>query len=941
MATRPPHSFGDLLRSYRSAAGLTQEELAARAGMSARGISDLERGARRTPYKGTVELLATALQLTPHQRSAFITAAARKRRDTPPSLDITPNALSSVVGRQEEMAVLQRFLQGSGPPVTLFAGEPGIGKTQLLHEAAARARAAGWTVLTGSCSRRGGQLLYAPLLEALAGHMQAQAQEDLRADLQGCAWLTRLLPELAEQGLLPLPTVQVSPEQERRLLFTTVARYLTTIAGHAGTLLVLDDLQWAGADAFDLLISLLRTTPALRVVGAYRTNEVSRNDPLSSLLADLAREGMVRQVEPGPLSPDEARALLKSVWEGRTENDETLIERILARAGGVPFFLISCVRGLQAGALDANEEAIALPWDIQQTIRQRVAALPLAAQELLAVAAVVGRVIPAEIMVAATERPGQEVLAALETACQSRLLVEEADSYQFAHDLIREVVEADLSAARRRALHRQVAALWEQRGEQCPPEALAYHYAQAGELSIALGHLMHAAQHAKQGGAHREEAALLKQAIDFAEQTGQQHLALELRIRRGTAFWGATLWAEAQTELKAALGQLGTEQKIQRTEVLNILAELHHWLLDVPGLRRCAGEALELAEEIGRDDLAARAMCALAQADSSDGQTETALSYVSRALARAGDAHLAELSSGMLLSGMLHYWLGHFQDAVESSRRALDLARQSYDTFLMAQTLGNLGLALAGTGRYAEAFETFEQARRVAQERGTRPWLARALACRGGVHLDLFDFAGAEALALEAREVSRSVHWPQSETSAGIDLLLNYARRGEVGRAELLLDEVTRAVAASQGAHGWLWRMRFATARGEIALARGAWEDAAHEAEEVIVQSQRTGRLKYQARGLEILAQAKAKTGHTHEARALLQKAVDLVRPTGDPAMFVQAAAALLSLWDNDALLAEARTRAQAIGDALPAKDLRSRFLHAEIVRPLLLSPMP
>ena len=203
-------------------------------------------------------------------------------------------------------------------------------------------------------------------------------------------------------------------------------------------------------------------------------------------------------------------------------------------------------------------------------------------------------------------------------------------------------------------------------------------------------------------------------------------------------------------------------------------------------MRREAGEALRLAEQIGRDDLAARAMTALAQADSSDGQTQASLSHVRGALARAGDTHPKELASGVMLASMLEYWLGYFQDAVESSRRAVGLAQQAYDTSSMVQAQGNLGLALSGQGRYAEAFETFEQARRVAHERGTVPWLARTLAMCGGVHLEVFDFVGAEALAQEARELSRSVHWSLTETSAGIDLLLNFARRGEVGRAERL-----------------------------------------------------------------------------------------------------------------------------------------------------------
>jgi tetratricopeptide (TPR) repeat protein/transcriptional regulator with XRE-family HTH domain len=938
MALRPSHSFGDLLRTYRTAAGLTQEGLAARAGMSTRGISDLERGVRQTPYRGTIELLAEALQLTSPQRIAFVKAASSRRRSAVSSGDATTprGANSPVVGRRDELALLHRLLSGEGPPVVLLAGEPGIGKTRLLREAATLGRAAGWTVLEGGCSRRGGQGLYAPLLEALEGRMHAQLREDLQADLAGCTWLVRLLPELAEQGLLPLPTVQVSPEQERRLLFAAVARYLTAIAGSAGTLLILDDLQWAGADALDLLLTLLRTAPELRVVGAYRITEVTMRDPLATLITDLVQAEMVRQVNLGPLAGEEARALLRTVLAENPGGEEAMIERVLTRTGGVPFFLISCVRALQAGVLDADEGAKTLPWDLQQTIRQRVVALPEVAQELLLVAAVAGRIIPGEVLVAAAPQPEREVLTALDAACQARLLIEEAGDYQFAHDLIREVVENDLSAMRRQALHRQVAQAWEQASKVPPPEVLAYHYSQAGDLAVALGYLTRAAERARVAGAHRQEAALLEQAMAFAEQTGQRQLALDLRMRRGNAFWGATLWTEAKAELTGVLASLSAEHGTQRTEVLTTLAEVDHWLLDVPGARREAREALHLAERIGRDDLAARAMTVLALAESSDGQTQASLEHVLQAIARAGDAHLAELASGVMLSGMLQYWLGHFQDAVESSRRALDLARESYDTPSMVQALGNLGLALSSTGRYAEAFETFEEARRVAQERGTRQWLARALAMCGGVRLEVFDFAAAEALAQEAREVSRSVHWPLAETSAGIDLLLNFARRGEVGRAERLVDEVAQTVATSQGTHGWLWRLRFATAKGELALARGAWDEAARVAEEVIVQGRRLGRVKYQARGLEIRAQALAALGRIHEAIVLLQSAVDLVRTTGDPAMFLHAAGALLSLSGDDVLFVEAQARARAIVRALPDKDLIGRFLSAEAVRPLM-----
>jgi len=152
-----------------------------------------------------------------------------------------------------------------------------------------------------------------------------------------------------------------------------------------------------------------------------------------------------------------------------------------------------------------------------------------------------------------------------------------------------------------------------------------------------------------------------------------------------------------------------------------------------------------------------------------------------------------------------------------------------YDTTTIARALGNLGLALTGRGRYDEALEVFSEARQFAHEYDTGTWLARSTTMIGSLHLELFDFARAEALAEEAREISRSLNWPLATASGGIDLLLNYARRQEVGRTESLLVEVAEAVAGIQGAHSahtWLWKLRLAAARAEIALARCEWDAA-------------------------------------------------------------------------------------------------------------------
>jgi transcriptional regulator with XRE-family HTH domain len=131
METVPSPGFGTLLRRYRQAAGLSQEELAERAGLSVRTVGDLERGAAHAPRKDTVELLARALALVPPERAAL--AEAARRLSTAASRP-TPDVRSSpaLVGRTRELALLERHLGGQGPPVLLLAGQPGIGKTRLL-----------------------------------------------------------------------------------------------------------------------------------------------------------------------------------------------------------------------------------------------------------------------------------------------------------------------------------------------------------------------------------------------------------------------------------------------------------------------------------------------------------------------------------------------------------------------------------------------------------------------------------------------------------------------------------------------------------------------------------------------------------------------------------------------------------------------------------------
>jgi tetratricopeptide (TPR) repeat protein len=283
------------------------------------------------------------------------------------------------------------------------------------------------------------------------------------------------------------------------------------------------------------------------------------------------------------------------------------------------------------------------------------------------------------------------------------------------------------------------------------------------------------------------------------------------------------------------------------------------------------------------------------------------------------------------------YWAGLADEAIQRGLQAVETARTADDPAFLLYALQHLGLGLSGAGRFDEALRIFDEARAFGRSCGALPLLARATSMSVAPLLSLGALDGAMARAFEARELAHRVAFEPPLVSAGIDLLMIFARQQNPGQAEASLEETAQAVQKASGWHAWKWDMRLSQARAELALARDAWDEAVEAATHVIEQSRSRHRPKYEALGLVTRARAAHRRGvrsAVKDARA----AVDVGRRLADPAVLLDCLIVLLDIDGSDVLLDEARQTAQAIARAVSDESLRAGFLHRLPARRLALS---
>lgn len=747
-------------------------------------------------YQHCRQLLAAELNLAPEPETTALAEWIRAGEPLPAAGKATAAAAESsapslpLFGRHAEHAWLyERWEQAraGASRLALLHGEAGVGKSRLVEELCRLVAVQGGLVLRGRCYEFSGPVPYQPIAAALQQLIPRLTA--LRQPLAE-AWLVelaQLLPAVREHyPALPaaLPTAQST---DRYRLFEAVSHLLGAFAASQPLLVFLDDLHWADADTLDMLGYLshrLAGSPLL-VVAAYRPGEVLNDHAIVALQRPLLANGLAESLELGGLPRETVQQLASSVLP--IAEIDRLTEFLYGLSRGNPFILLEALNELQergwlqpapdgqwtfrAGPFEQDEF---IPEEVQTRIRRRVARLPRESRALLALAAVIGRPFEARLLQVASGAPPEQVLECLDSWLARHLMhelgpLEQPVSaggqfarnecrYDFSHDLIRAVVYADLSQARRQILHTQLGDALEQ-----------LYGAQGGQVAELLAHHYH--------HGYRPQKAL--RYLQLAGQQAQTLYALPLALahyQHALAYW-ERLYSPGDPELPLEAWRQRWGLLLSQVEVRRMLGQLHN---PEPNLATVIDEVRSCGEDQDRLRVIAQQVAQLEQ--SADLDQRRRLAREGLGLAGALGARLAE---------------GHFLQALADCERDMansEQAMEHYEAALAAFSrpeqprqaafcLIGIGMLHLADQRFAQALACFRQAEASARALGYQDALIWACNSMAKLFLIVGDLDQAHSLSLAALELCERIGF---DSGASTGLLIQ-------GSLNLLSDEPDQA----------------------------------------------------------------------------------------------------------------------------------------------------
>ena len=501
---------------------------------------------------------------------------------SPPAARAFPPSLEAVrqgpfVGRRALLAELHHSWSSGAWRMLVVSGEPGIGKTRLVAELTHLIAASGGAVVLGRCDPEIA-VDYRPWVDALTSVTEALSDDHLALlDRDVVAELAVLVPVLGRRlGIEASPSP--ADADTRHAMLAEGAAVILSVA--APVAVVVDDIQWTDRRSLQLLRHVVEHgLDGVAVVATYRDTDLDDVRLVPSTLADLRRVDGARRLALEGLDGDAVADMVTHAAGGELDEREMeLARQVHDRTSGNPLFVGELARHLaETGALGADASdgtgaaATALPDGLREVIRRRITSLGREVEHTLQVASAVGPWFDLEVVeetATLAGYSGRDVLVHLEAAAEAGIVAEAGEGFDFRHGVIRDVLLDDLSAARRRRLHRDVVTVLEKKWARSLDRHLneiAYQHGQARTPEAASWQLRAAA--AAVDALDSTAAAIADRGLELlsTQDDSDPVLECELLIARanGKRLAGAETIDEARAAFAAARS-LGEPDRMAR-----------------------------------------------------------------------------------------------------------------------------------------------------------------------------------------------------------------------------------------------------------------------------------------------------------------------------------------------------------------------------------------
>jgi DNA-binding CsgD family transcriptional regulator len=659
---------------------------------------------------------------------------------------VAPMNSVPIIGRTVELAQIANVIESARAGRSagiILVGEPGIGKSRMLHEAARMAVGSGLRVATAACLPLTVALPLDPVLELLR----------------------------SLDGRARRPSFAAHTE-----LFSLALERLERLSVDGPLLLCVDDLQWSDAGTIDFIHYCLSRLCDLPFAWVLATRSGRKQLAISHR---LERTGAIQRVMVRPLGPADTSQLAEEIIG--TKLGISLVDAVRARTGGNPFLSLQIFRAMSDARALGDDARIAdaapVPPSLVEAIDERASRLSAGAQHALEWAAVLGGRFSVEELEALAGSIPPTVMAELEDA---GFLVDDRGDRSFAHDILRDAIYVRLSVHERARRHGAAAdALSAGPIERLAPQLVsARRWIEAAACYVELG------DRALNAGQGDDAAALFERAADLAARVRDWRLARSARGGRVLALMLAGKNDEARSEALELRQQLQVAGQID--ERLSFLSRFATRLIlggDFPGAREALTEAEPLIERAEgsalAEALAARAWLALGE-----GQVEAALADAEHA------ANLAPVAVDSALRARVFNVYGLAAGMARSAREGIAILEEGalYATGAGLPTeAARARLYLAHLSRQAGDLESVERHLRLGvMLKGAEPsLLSHIQALLGHVAADAGDLEAALAYQLDAlRKSARG-----GARRVALVLAYTYFWRGELAAMRRLLEQ--------------------------------------------------------------------------------------------------------------------------------------------------------